>query len=58
MGLVIDLLVIVEPPASVCRVVVCVRFLSSYIALHIMHVMLHCIWLDVGWIQGRLEEID
>ena len=50
--LVVELLVIVEPPASVCWVIACVRFLSGYIALHIMHIM--CIgWLDVDWIQGR-----
>ena len=55
--LVIELLVIVEPPASVCWIIVCVRLLLGYIALHIMHIMLHCIWLDVGWIQGRLDGI-
>ena len=37
----------------------CVRAFSFGLhctTYHAYHV--HCIWLDVGWIQGRLDEID
>ena len=56
--LVTELLVTVESPASVCWVVACVCFLSGYIALHIMHITLHCIWAGCRMDSGTLDGID